>query len=153
MHHHHVLHISLLSNNQQCTAWAPRTNFHFNLQSRMAFTPYCWSCSLKDVVLKRGNVGSQHSDLCVCALRLRDGAFTRKPSLIRHAHTHISTHAPTWKEYWGLESCPKNQDNPGLRMGTVMERIIMKNKEERKVKAVPFLSIQSPLKYTSLEFA
>jgi len=38
-------------------------------------------------------------------------------------------------------------------MGTVMERIITKTKEDRKAKAVPFLSIQSPPKYVSLQLA
>lgn len=88
----------------------------------------------------------------MCALQLHSGALTGKSSLIRLEHTP-SHPCFILEGIIIIESCPKNQDNPDFRMGAIMERIIIKTKEERKVKALQFLSIQSPPKGGNLEFA
>lgn len=49
------------------------------------------------------------------------------------------------------EACPKNHSNPDPAMGTDVERVITKAKEERKIKVIPFLSGQSHSGYVHLE--
>lgn len=126
LHSHHVLHISLLSNNQQCTARAPRT--HFSLPSlKCSIFPLVW---LK--LMLRGPA-PEAEELTHTACQLCDGALLRKQSLARHrhtdTHTHTATHTLLWRAWEGPEPCPKNHNNPELRMRTVVKRVVIKTRE------------------------